>query len=326
MKPQIEIEPVKDAGKSHYSLDISKAFKKKGGGMRAGGASGVDREGGGMFQEQDAYDKINNPKVAEHLRAGENTNNILPAYQRDRERLIAELAKVPSIVFMQGSDAFDVGGAAAANALAQALLKLRNSSALSDLHPVNIMVGIDTGEPKTLLLTRFHKIKEVLVAAGVKNALSAKEDNAPHAWAVPEAAPETQAIKNDYIARWDRYTSAHEFGHMIGLLDEYCPAVSPELILKMVNEGAIAATDTALSDHAQGKVKNNTDPQKAYAELLDKTSLSVPNWARPDAKKDEKGTSLMSGGFEVLRQHHVTLWEVLAEMTKADIPHQNWKV
>lgn len=324
--PQIEIEPVKEAGKGHYSLDISKAFKKKSGGMRAGGASGVDRVGGGMFQEQDAYDKINNPKVKEHLKAGENTGNILPAYQRDRERLITELGTVPSIVFKTGSDEFDAGGAAAAADLAKALLKLRESSALSDLHPVNIMVGIDTGETRSLLLTRFRKIKDVLDAAGAKNAVSAKQASAPNTWAVPEAAPETQNVKDDYVARWDRYTSAHEFGHMIGLLDEYCPAVSPELILKMVNEGAIATTDTTLSKHAQGKVANNAAPQKAYAELLDKTKLSVPTWARPGAAKDEKSTSLMSGGFQVLRQHHITLWEVLAEMTKADIPHKHWKV
>ena len=60
--------------------------------------------------------------------------------------------------------------------------------------------------------------------------------------------------------------------------------------------------------------------------LLTKTNLAVPNWARPTASKDEKGTSLMSGGFEVLRQHHITLWEVLAEMTKTDVPETNWKV
>jgi len=37
-------------------------------------------------------------------------------------------------------------------------------------------------------------------------------------------------------------------------------------------------------------------------------------------------SALMSGGFEVLRQHHITLWEVLADMTKTDVPETNWKV
>ena len=326
VKPQIDIEVVKDPGKAHYALDVSKAFQQKEGGMRAGGLSGVDREGGGMFQEQDVYEKINKSKVSKHLRAAEGTGNIMPAFERDRERLVSTLGRTPSIMFLPNSDEFDVGGLAAAQALATALLGLRASSALADLHPVHIFVGLDTGENKALLLTRFHKIKAVLEAAGVKNALSAKLRDAPGAWAVAEAGPSSDAVKQDYMARWDRYTSAHEFGHMIGLLDEYCPAVSPELILKMVNEGAIDAKDSGLSNYAKGRVDDNKDPQTAYAKLLDKTGLSVPNWARPGANMNEKSTSLMSGGFEVLRQHHITFWEVLADMTKDDIPEQHWKV
>lgn len=325
-KPRVEIVQVKEPGKSHYSLDVSKSFRKKEGGMRAGGQSGVDRVGGGMFQEQDVYEKINKSKVSQHLRATEGTTNIMPAYQRDREKLIDLLSTVPAIGFEDGSDTFDDSGEACANTLATTIKDLRRTSALSELHPIWIMVGIDTGEPRTLLLTRFRKIKDVLVAAGVTNPLSAKEANAPHSWAHAEAAPETQEVKDNYMARWDRYTSAHEFGHMIGLLDEYCPAVSPDLILKMVNEGAIPANQTTLSSHAKGKQGNNEANQTAYASLLTKTNLTVPNWARPTAAKDEKGTSIMSGGFEVLRQHHITMWEVLAEMTKADVPEANWKV
>jgi hypothetical protein len=326
VKPQIEIEQVSSAAKAHYSLDVSKAFRKKAGGMRAGGLSGVNREGTGAFQEQDVYEKINKSKVSQHLRATEGKVNILPAYERDRQRLTTLLSKTPAVGFQAGSAAFDDQGAAAAAAVAQAILNLRASSALADLHPIHIVVGIDTGEARGLLLTRFRAIKDILVAAGVHNALSAKEADAPHAWAVAEPAPETEQVKEEYMSRWERYTSAHEFGHMIGLLDEYCPAVSPDLILKMVNEGAIAATDTNLSEYAKGKKGNNEAEQGAYAALLTKTGLSVPNWARPEAGKDEKGTSLMSGGFEVLRQHHITLWEVLAEMTKTDVPEANWKV
>ena len=325
-KPQIEVQHAKDAGSAHYSLSVSKSFRKKGGGMRAGGASGVDRVGGGMFQEQDAYEKINKSKVSQHLRAGEAKGNIMPAYERDREKLTSLLSTVPAIGFEAGSDAFDDSGEACATTLAQTILRLRATSALADLHPINVMVGIDTGEPRTLLLTRFRKIKEILVGAGVTNLLSAKQANAPHSWAHAEEAPETQQVKDEYMNRWDRYTSAHEFGHMIGLLDEYCPATSPDLIVKMVNDGAIGAGDTTLSEYAKGKKGNNEANQKAYAGLLTKTNLAAPNWARPTASKDEKGTSLMSGGFEVLRQHHITLWEVLAEMTKTDVPETNWKV
>lgn len=190
---------------------------------------------------------------------------------------------------------------------------------------MNLVLG--DGEQQTLLLSRFRTLKGSLEAAGAKNPLSAKRGNGsgPRT-ATIAAGPDTDNVKSQYLASWDRYTAAHEFGHMLGLLDEYCPAVSPDLMMKMVNEGAIDATKTTLSKYAKGKEGGNKDEQKAYSKLFDKTGLATPAWARPDATKDEKSTSLMSGGFEVLRQHHVTLWEALTHLTKDYVEETHWKV
>lgn len=325
VKPQIEINVVKDPGAAHFKLDVTKAFEKQGGGMRAGGLSGVNREGTGAFQEQDAYDKINNPKIKKHLAETENKNNILPAYERDRDRLAKSMAGLAPVQFKSGSNEFADGGAAAA-AAAQRILALRSDSALSDLHPITVNLALGDGEARSLLATRFQAIKGVLQSAGVNNPLSAKQGSDAPRSATFAAGSDSDAVKELYLKKWDRYTAAHEFGHMLGLLDEYCPAVSPDLIMKMVAEGAIDSSEQNLSKFAEGKKSNNKDEQTAYKELLDKTGLKTPTWARPGAAKEEKSTSLMSGGFEVLRQHHVTLWEALTVMTKQYVPEKNWKV
>ena len=329
-RPRFNLVPMEKPAGAHYALDISKAFEKKGGGMRAGGVSGVNDQNTGVFQEQDAYNKIsdkdNKRKVAQHLSKTENNNNILPAYQRDRARLEKTLETLTPVGFQANSADFTVGDDILVDVMALTILQLRDLSALSDLHPINIQIGLATGESRGLAGTRFQKIKEILLARGVKNPLSAKAAPDTTASGRVIAGPDSPETKETYLSRWDRYTSAHEFGHMIGLLDEYCPAVSPELITKMISEGSMFDDEKTLSAFAKNKEGQNKNPQKQYANLLDRTGLKAQNWARPNAAKEEKSTSLMSGGFEVLTQHYVTIWDALAQMTTAHIPEGNWKL
>lgn len=332
VQPRVEIKVVDSPAKAHYALSVDKAFRKKEGGMRAGGTSGVTREFRGGFQEQDAYDKINNPKVAQHLAQSENKGNVIPAYNRDRERLAKTLADVPAVTFKPDSQDFATGTAANATRAAQAVVGLRQYSALSELHPVNVNLVLGHDEPPSLTLDRFGVVKQVLEGGGVKNTVSAKDggaDPTPYSTGTGkfEAAPDTDEVKEQYLARWDRYTSAHEFGHMMGLLDEYCPAVSPELIAKMVSEGQIGVGEKELSDASKAKAENFKGPQTGYTKLLEKTGQRAQAWTRPGAGvSGEKSTSLMSGGFEMLRQHHVTIWEALTSVTKDYVPEQDWKM
>src|SRR5947209_12179073 len=104
-----------------------------------------------------------------------------------------------------------------------------------------------------LSLCRFQNLKPTLAAAGVTNPLSARRGTGTNARSATFAAStNVEHVKEQYLQRWERYTSAHEYGHMIGLLDEYCPAVSPELIVKMYNEGQISEGEQKLSDTAKG--------------------------------------------------------------------------
>lgn len=324
-KPQVQIELVDDPSKAHYALSVSKAFEKKEGGMRAGGTSGVTREFGGGFQEQDSYDKINNPKVAKHLAATENKNNILPAFEGDRQRMIKALAALHPVMFKWDSD--EIADDVPVTAAIDAILNLKKYSALSDLHPIDVKVSLDKDEPRVLLLDRFTVLKKRFLAAGITNPLSAKVGGGAGRSVGFEASPGVEQVKESYLARWDRYTSAHEFGHMLGLLDEYCPAVSPELIAKMYNEGQLGVDEQTLGKSAQNKKGSFLAPQTGYANLLEKTGQSAQAWTKPGAKESgERSTSLMSGGFEVLRQHHVTIWEALTEMTKDQIEPTHWKM
>ena len=110
-------------------------------------------------------------------------------------------------------------------------------------------------------------------------------------------------------------------------MSKYCPAVSPELIAKMYNEGQLGVDEQTLGKSAQNKQGSFLAPQTGYANLLEKTGQSAQAWTKPGAKESgERSTSLMSGGFEVLRQHHVTIWEALSEMTKDQIEPAHWKM
>lgn len=333
VQPKIKIVQAK-AGNAHWNLDVTKAFiQQDKGKMRAGGFSGVTRDGGGAFQEFDTKDKINDSSVKDHLAQTEKTTNIEPAYRRDRERLVACLEAIGFIKFKSNSADLLRRMDTKLNQAAQSLAALQKNSALAHLHPLKIKVVTRNNR---LMKARKNVIKSFLARNGVNQPITAEKVDAEK---VDINTPRNSAkievdtnISDDsmldrYENHWSRITAAHEFGHMIGLLDEYCPAVSPELLQKMVNEGAIPLKDqTNLSTYATSKQSQNENEQTAYAKLLDKTGLETPTWARPTATQEEKSTSLMSGGFEILKQHYVTIWEVLADMTKDFVEDTHWKI
>lgn len=327
VKPLIDIQQVSKPSKAHYALDVTKAFTKKTGGMRAGGMSGLTRDGGGAFQEFDTEDKINDPEVSQHLAQTEQRVNILPAYERDRERMITELATLDPIVFKDGNGELADGMDAKVVALIGVLTKLKKYSALSGLHPIKIQIALGARESASLVGTRFGVLKEAIENAGIEHPLTSQQIPGVVARsATIVAGPDTDDTKDKYLEKWDRYTAAHEFGHMIGLLDEYCPAVSPELLIKMVDEGQISDEEAVVTNTNEARKGQDEASQTAYASLLDKTGLEAQSWSRANKDTQEKSTSLMSGGFEVLKQHYVTIWEALTELTKDHVEETHWKL
>jgi hypothetical protein len=327
VKPAIVIEEV-GKGKGNYNVKVDKAFITKGGKMRTSQGStsvgGLDREKEAAFQEQDNKDKINDPKVKGHLSGAERAINIEPALKRDQQRLDECLAAVRKVMFRPGEATLDGGFQALVQKVAQALVALRKDSALAKLHPLKIIITLADGEGGGLGDQRFEAIKAVLVGAGVPNQIN-KEVVQGRNGSGQIARGDDAGVSDAYLAHWKRLTVAHEFGHMLGLLDEYCPAVSPDLLEMMVQEGKLKP-GYVMSGMAQGKVAQDSDKQTAYSKMLKANKLETPTWARPTSETQEKSTSIMSGGFEVLTQHYVTIWEGLGAATTPTVTKEEWQL
>lgn len=105
-----------------------------------------------------------------------------------------------------------------------------------------------------------------------------------------EIAPST-TFETAYNA--NRYSVAeHEFGHALGLPDEYVNRTSGDLGAK----------------------------QTAFTNLARAAGVAPPDqWGDTTA-------SQMSGGVDVLPRHYLTIWEALGHMTEPDITRSQWSI
>ena len=86
--------------------------------------------------------------------------------------------------------------------------------------------------------------------------------------------------------------AGHEFGHALGLPDEYRNYVSGNL----------------------------ADKQRAFERLARQAGVAPPDpWGR-------RTSSVMSVGMDVLPRHYLTLWEALGRMTEPDIRRDQWRI
>ena len=84
----------------------------------------------------------------------------------------------------------------------------------------------------------------------------------------------------------------HEFGHAIGLPDEY-------------------------ENNTTGKLG---DKQTAFTTLAQAAGVAPPDpWG-------DRTSSLMASGVDVLPRHYLTLWEALGQMTSPDITRNEWSI
>jgi hypothetical protein len=330
-RPRIVIEETKSKSKSHYNVKVDKGFTNidTGKWRTSGGSTSVgsaDDPKAAAFQEQDVKDKINDPVMKNHLAGTERTTNVNPAYKRDRERLVDRLGKIPPIQFQAGTDNL-VSPDQIADA-ADKLKDLRKDSALAGNHPIYARINVVPGESRGLETRRVDKIRTELTARGVTQEVRPVPVPGPTGLAAEcklDGGAESDEVKDAYFAQWKRVTVAHEFGHMLGLLDEYCPAVSPELLQMMVDEGKLMPGFT-MTPEAKARAPQDESKQTAYAKLLKTQGMETPTWARPTSSGQEKSTSLMSGGFEILKQHYVTISEGLAKLTKGYVKADEWKI
>ena len=103
---------------------------------------------------------------------------------------------------------------------------------------------------------------------------------------VPSRAFETRYAGNRFLP------AGHEFGHALGLPDEYVNRTSGLL----------------------------GDKQQAFVHLAQQAGVSPPDrWG-------DLTSSVMSVGVDVLPRHYLTLWEALGHMTQPDIRREQWRI
>lgn len=185
------------------------------------------------------------------------------------------------------------------------------AAALNQANPSAPLIPIDLagsassgGNPAhnmTLSQQRADSVRAVLQSAGIRQpvrSVGTGQTGAPN-----DPANRKVNISVDHVFETtyasNRYSvSEHEFGHMIGLPDEYSNAGPP---------------GPTLAANPLGNVQAN------YSGLLTTAGLTVPTFGQDTS-------SQMSAGVDVLPRHYLTLWEALGRMTTPDLMQGDWSI
>ena len=122
---------------------------------------------------------------------------------------------------------------------------------------------------------------------------------------------------------------AHEFGHMLGLPDEYVCLMRGGFT-SMRNLGFIEAAEgfetqrwLDLQNPIEGKPPKANPTleanQQKFIELCGRARMQPPLFGR-------RTTSLMSAGADFLPHHALTVWECLTDLTKKYLEPNDWKI
>ncbi len=338
-KPRFVIREV-PMGNQHFVIDATKAVLTQEGGqnkLRGGGRSGAGSSliGGQhlpsvMLQEYDVYDKLKDPRLHTYLHAGEKSQNIGPAYELDRRRLDEALGRLGKVDMARGG----VQGTSDIRNLGDALKRLEIPSNLASLHPI-VVKGVTNGPRNDDWAMRMAtRVKNLLTAAGVGNPIEIATEVGTFNGALVVSKPPDPGIKDTYVTNWHRFTSAHEFGHMIGLIDEYYGASSGETVKEMISAGWLPPETRG--DHLKlnpPKKAEEKAKQEGTIALLRRTGLESPDFAMNapgtgamDSKDMPKTTSIMTGGFDVTKTHMISAWEALVTMTAGHLNEKYWKI
>jgi hypothetical protein len=320
-RPTFEIQEV-PLGNEHNKVKVMKAVLESGG-PQAPNKLGPGRSGWGRaetaLKEADVVDKISDPLVHRYLHAPERAQNIEPAYTTDNKQLVGRLKDFGTIRFKASST--DLQRLNQIDVLAGELERVLTDPALARLH--GLVIAAKTGSRRNS--ARIDLVANGLAARGVANPTTKTTDSTiAESTVVVRAAPTSDAIKDLYVKKWSRITAAHEFGHMLGLMDEYYGAQSGEVVKKMISDGLLPRDTRA--DHLIANPPGSTGEargQAGTAKLLEEAQLSSADYTLADGAKS---TSLMTGGYELWPQHYITVWEALGTMTSADLGKQYWKI
>jgi hypothetical protein len=308
-QPVFEIQQVAKGNGQHNNVIATKAIleekqvgNQKQKSLKAQGVSAWGKVDTGL-KEFDVADKLSDPSVHRYLHQPERTGNIAPAYQTDRTRLENRMQQFGKIAFQNASGtAFQDPGRLPI--LVEELHRLLIPADLSHLHPLIVSGGMNGGVNAGLTDQRANTVIQALRNAGIQNPITKGPALQNFEGAVVTAAPADPNIVDTYVKKWSRISAAHEFGHMLGLMDEYYGAKSDAVVRKMISDGLLPP-DTR-GDHLKANPPTTNEGeakgQAATMELLEKTGLETPDFTLQD---NAKSSSLMTGGYELWSQRPI---------------------
>jgi hypothetical protein len=336
-KPKFHVREVA-LGQQHFIVQASKAVLMDKGPTGGGKAMTGGSAGAGQImvngvnvpsvdlREYDVYDKFKDPRLHTYLHSIESSTNVEPAYSLDRKRLEDALARLGVIPVRKAGSAAAVRGSV--SKLADGLKRLEIPSSLATLHPI-VAKGMDDGQGGAEGGRSAAAVKQELTNMGVKNPTETADTGGTADDVIVAAKPVDPAIQATYVTNWSRFTSAHEYGHMIGLIDEYVGAGSAETVKGMISAGWLPADTRA--DHLKLNPPKDIElaekaAQEATQSLYKRTGLESPDYAMNAPGNAPKSTSLMTGGFDVRDVHMITAWEALVAMTSTYVNEKYWKI
>jgi len=283
-EPHVTPRVVEDKADAHFDVTVHKTSTFRGSDFSARNPGTPGWQGTGNLDSLDPID------IADH-----HSTDVARSERQRLERAVATAGASP-VRFAKGSAALDPGAVASLAALAD-LMKARNPS---DPDVPMVCAGFasaegDAGFNSDLAQRRAEAVAAELRRAGVPQPVAAAgrgavglPDDAANRRVdlAPDATFEGGYAGNAFSP------AAHEFGHAIGLPDEYVNRTSGVL----------------------------GDKQTAFVNLAQAAGV-----APPDRWGDET-SSLMSVGVDVLPRHYLTIWEALGSMTAPDISRDEWSI
>ena len=127
----------------------------------------------------------------------------------------------------------------------------------------------------------------------------------------------------------------HEFGHMLGLPDEYMGLLHPQLTVRSNSDNLVSQTlQVAIQSGDPAQWDDNTtrkaDMQAGINDLLrqnpDVKAPTFMNQTQMLGSLQIASSSIMYAGMEVMPAHYLTLWSCLCEMTWGSIDPRHWKI
>ncbi|WP_420466527.1 hypothetical protein [Panacagrimonas sp.] len=171
------------------------------------------------------------------------------------------------------------------------------------------------------------KIQETIASHGGKNTSSTSIQGVCIVVRVPKDV--------DHAAEMNYIVLCHEFGHMLGLPDEYMGRMHPHLTDRANADSLISKTLQLAAKQGDPATWDSSDQRKrgqqaGMSDLLDQNpAVRAPTFLSAGeliGNSAVGSASIMYGGMEVMPAHYLTLWACLVEMTSSHIGPAEWKI